>query len=413
ILVSTDRYATVAYGDQIQFSGTVKEPEAFETEFGRTFDYPGYLAVRDIFYTVSFVTIEVTASGQGNPLLSVLFAMKQRFLEHLKLVIPEPAVGLGAGLLLGVKASLGEEIEAAFRETGIIHIVVLSGANIMLIVIFLMYTLALVVGVRTRAVIGMMSIVLFALMVGFSATVVRASIMAVLIMLALLLGRRYAIMRALFCAGVIMLMINPLLLVYDIGFQLSFLATLGLVIVAPQFEVFMHGVPSAFKLKEYFLATISTQLAILPLLLYQIGQFSVVAVLVNMAVLPMVPVAMLLTFITGVMSFIFPVVATVSGVVATVTLSYIIVIATYVASLPFASFVVPQFPFILVIVAYGLLGYSLYWYRSKTSVPPEVDTSAVADWIIMDEQELKLAIQKREPSPRPVSAVETLPIFFR
>ena len=413
ILVSTDRYATVAYGDEIKFSGKLKEPEAFETDFGRTFNYPGYLAVRDIFYLVSFATIDVTATGKGNPVLATLIHSKQRFLEQIKLVIPEPAVGLGAGLLLGVKSSLGEEIEEAFRTTGIIHIVVLSGANIMLIVIFLMYVLAFVVSIRTRAVLGIVSIILFALMVGFSATVVRASAMAVLIMLALLIGRQYAILRALFCAGIVMLLINPLLLVYDIGFQLSFLATVGLVLVAPQFEMLMLGVSSRFKLKEYFLATLSTQLAILPLLLYQIGQFSVVAILVNMAVLPMVPVAMLSTFITGVISFISPVAASVVAVIATSTLNYIIIIATKVAALPFAAFIVPQFPFIFVVVAYVMLGYGLYRYQAKvffnTSIP---NTSLLNDWTIVDEEELLKILKEREQSLRSNNDVQTLPIVF-
>ncbi len=413
ILVSTDRYATVAYGDEIQFSGKLKEPEVFETDFGRTFNYPGYLAVRDIFYTVSFATIEVVATGKGNPVRATLLDSKQQFLNQIKLVIPEPAVGLGAGLLLGVKSSLGEEIEEAFRTTGIIHIVVLSGANIMLIVIFLMYVLAFIVSVRTRAVLGIICIILFALMVGFSATVVRASIMAVLIMTALLLGRRYAILRALFCAGIVMLLINPLLLVYDIGFQLSFLATLGLVMVAPQFEMWMEGVSSKFKLKEYFLATLSTQLAILPLLLYQIGQFSVVAVFVNMAVLPMVPVAMLATFITGVIGFISPTAASVVAVIATGTLNYIISIATNVAALPFSSFVVPEFPFIFVVLAYIVLGYWLYRYQfKKLENFSTVDTSLVAKWTIVDEESLLRLLKERGQSPRPQKEMQTPPISF-
>ncbi len=414
VLVSTDRYATVAYGDEINFSGTVKVPEAFETEFSRTFDYSGYLAVRDIFYTVSFATIEVTASGKGNRLIATLIHVKQQFLEQIQLVIPEPAAGLGAGLLLGVKSSLGDEIEEAFRATGIIHIVVLSGANIMLIVVFLMYTLAFVVSVRTRAVIGIASIVLFALMVGFSATVVRASIMAVLIMIALLLGRRYAVMRSLFCAGIVMLFFNPLLLVYDIGFQLSFFATLGLVMVAPQFETMMEGVSSKFKLKEYFLATLSTQIAILPLLLYHIGQFSVVALLVNMVVLPMVPVAMLATFLTGIIGFISPAAASVAAVIATVTLNYIIIIATKVAALPFAAFVVPAFPFIIVVLLYGVLGYWLYRYHGKKHVTSsDIDTSAIAGWTVVDEDALLVLLKEREQSPRPVPSITTLPISFR
>ena len=416
VLVSTDRYAEVSYGDEIAFTGKLKEPEVFETEFGRTFNYPGYLAVRDIFYTVSFATIEVESSGNGNIVIEKLLVVKKKFLASIQAAIPEPEVGLGAGLLLGVTSSLGDELEDAFRATGIIHIVVLSGANIMLVVLFVMYMLALVLPVRPRVIVGIISIILFALLVGLSATVVRASIMAMLILIALGLGRRYAIMRALFFAGFVMLLINPLLLVYDVGFQLSFLATLGLITVAPQFENLMSAVPKNFKLKEYFLATVATQIAILPLLLYQIGQFSVVAILVNMLVLPMVAVAMLATFITGVLGLLSPILASVAGVFAYLTLTYIIVIATWFATLPFAAFVVPALPFFIVPIVYVVIGYIVYKLITRDQTK-EIALPEMSEWTVVEEVDILITLNKNadEPSsPAPLVKIQPLPpIFFR
>ena len=416
VLVSTDRYADVTYGDTINFSGKLKKPESFETELGRTFNYPGYLAVRDIFYTVPFATVSVIEHGQGNPLLSTLLSVKKMFLDSIQAHIPEPEVGLGAGLLLGVKSSLGDELEDDFRTTGIIHIVVLSGANIMLVVVFIMYVLSLFCSVRVRAIVGIVTICLFALMVGFSATVLRASIMAGLTMMALLLGRQYAMMRALFFAGAVMLLINPLLLVYDVGFQLSFLATLGLILVAPQFEQLLSDVKPIFKLKEYFLATVATQIAILPLLLYQIGQFSVVAIVVNMLVMPAVPFAMLSTFLTGLAGLVSAPLATLIGAVSYGFLTYIILIATWFAALPFAAFTVPEFPFLVVILLYVVIGLVVYRVSNRRSSTVEkIDFSSVAHYTVAREEEVVSidATKKLEVSSSSNTKSDVTPVFFR
>ncbi|MBY0537952.1 ComEC family competence protein [Patescibacteria group bacterium] len=416
MLVSTDRYAGIGYGDEITFSGKLQIPESFETEFGRTFNYPGYLAVRNIYYTVSFAQGEVVGTDKGNFLLEKLFTFKSQFLASMQTYIPEPEVGLGAGLLLGVKSGLGDELEEDFRTTGIIHIVVLSGANIMLVVIFVMYVLAFFLPVRPRAVVGIVAIVLFALLVGLSATVVRASIMAVLVLLALLMGRRYDIMRALCLAGMVMILLNPLILVYDVGFQLSFLATLGLIVVAPQFETLLSGVSPWFRLKEFFVATVATQIMILPLLLFQIGQFSVVSVLVNMLVLPAVPFAMLLSFLTGLLGFILPALATLVGVVAYGFLAYIIVLATWFADLPFAAFIVPAFSFPVMMIFYIGIGYALYrFYVYQSRNVQAIDYSAVAGWTIIEEEILKQQLLQKE-RPRAERSQEKeghVPIFFR
>lgn len=390
ILVITERFTDILYGDRVMVTGTLEVPESFETDFGRTFNYPGYLLARDVAYTIRYAEIEHIESGRGNPVVSYLLRGKHVFMQALEKVIPEPQVGLGEGLLLGVKRALGQDLEAAFRTTGIIHIVVLSGYNVMLVVGFVMYGLAFVFDIRMRAVVGVLAVMAFALLVGLSATVVRASIMAALFLIAQATGQTYAVMRALLCAGCIMLFLNPYLLVFDTGFQLSFVATVGLILAAPMLEMKIVFMPNMLHAREFVTATLATQIYVLPLLLYQIGEFSVVAVVVNLLVLPMVALAMLLTFLAGILALLAPILALPLAYAAYLSLSYILTIASWFAAFPFASFVVPAFPFWVMLCMYALLGYGTYRYITR--VPDTKSDIARTDmlkgWTIVSEEEL-------------------------
>ena len=414
-LVTTNRYADIEYGDLITIQGTLRKPEAFETDLGRIFKYPQYLHARGVSYTVGFAHIEVVEKNQGNIFIAKILHGKQLFMRSIENVLPEPQVGLAEGLLLGVKQALGNELEAVFRKTGIIHIVVLSGYNVMLVVIFITYVLSYVLPFRARIWFGIGSIICFAILVGLSATVVRASIMATLILIARNMGRLYAVVRALLFAGLIMILINPFLLVFDVGFQLSFLATLGLIFLAPCIERIVTFMPNFLQMREFLTATIATQIFVMPILLYSIGEFSVVSVVVNVLVLPMVPVAMLLTFITGIVGLFSIPLATLLGYLTYVSLNYILVIATFFAQVPFASFTVQAFPFWVVLVSYMLMGYVLYRLYTvpdaEPSLPRLVDEiDEVESWVLEDEEELK---QKLAAESQSDSAASQLPTFFR
>lgn len=435
VLVFTDRLDTVAYGDRVTVSGNLALPEPFATDLGRTFNYPGYLRARGVEYVVYRPTITVLSSGEGNWLLHHLYTMKGFFIGALERVLPEPHGGLAQGLLLGVKQALGSELELAFRQTGLIHIVVLSGYNVMLVVAFVLFVLSWVLPLRPRALVGIVAIACFALLVGLSATVVRASVMASIFLLAHALGRTYAITRALIFAGAVMVALNPHILVYDVGFQLSFLATLGLVLIAPHFEALLMTVPNRFSAREFFVATVATQIAVLPLLLYQIGELSIISVVANVLVLPVVPVAMLLTFLTGVVALLAPGLVLVPATLAYVSLGYMLSIVQFLAALPFAAVTVPEFSFVFVVLAYALYGWVLwYWYRPSASKDSQttlsassvVDTTAVADWEIVPEsdddkptashttQVHKAGADLRSaPVPGSTASPAEAPIFFR
>jgi len=394
ILVLTDRYLPVKYGNEVSVSGAVSRPESFETDLGRTFNYPGYLAARGITHSIYFAEVAVLKSDGGNPVIAELLETKMMMLKTIEQFLAEPHAGLAEGLLLGVKRALGEELETTFRRTGIIHIVVLSGYNIMLVVAFVLYVLSFIFPWRLRLVFGLLAIVGFALMVGLSATVVRASLMAAIALAARSFGKTHSVVRALFVAAFAMLLINPYLLVFDPGFQLSFLATLGLITFGEKLQERLTMVPTLIGVREFLSATLATQLFVLPILLYQIGEFSLVSVIVNVLVLPMVPVAMLATFVMVVVSLISAPLAVAVSYVAYLALTYIVLIPSYFGALPFAAVVVPAFPFYFVVLAYLLMAY-VYWRRRSTS------NTNLTGWTIVTEESLL-----------PQQATDT-PIFFR
>jgi competence protein ComEC len=434
ILVTTGRYTPVIYGDEVMVKGKLSIPENFVTEFGRTFNYSGYLLAQGAEYQIAFAQVEVTDNDLGNPIIAKLLIFKSAFMDNIEKTIAEPAVGLGEGLLLGVKQALGEELESAFRETGIIHIVVLSGYNVMLVVAFVMYVLGYFLSLRPRIVVGIIAIVMFALLVGLSATVVRASIMAGLVLIAQATGRIYLVMRGLLFAGLVMILFNPFLLIYDVGFQLSFLATLGLILIAPTLEQLFSKVPSVVGIRLFLVATIATQIAVLPLLLYQIGQLSSVAILVNILVLPMVPVAMLLTFSTGMLAFVSSKLALLMSFPTYWSLTYINSLALWFADFSLSSFVIPSFPFYIVVIAYVFMAIILwktfrpelgfgYSEMAEQLIINKSDTSEKTiktfdDWIIEEEKdddikstEIDDRNKKKEVGDKPTS--KEIPIFFR
>lgn len=376
ILAITDPGSQWNYGDQVRLSGTLKYPESFETDLGRTFNYRGYLLAKGVTYMISYAEVELLGQNQGNFIVGHLLQFKHSFMKNVESILPEPQAGLGEGLLLGVKRALGEDLEESFRRTGIIHIVVLSGYNVMLVVYFILYFLRFL-GRRASAWLGLAAIAAFAVLVGLGSTVVRASLMAGLLLIMSLTGRVYFVIRGLLLAGIVMLLWNPYALAFDVGFQLSFLATLGLILISPYLERRLQVVPNGLHIREFLVATLSTQLFVLPLLLYQIGEFSAVAVLVNVLVLPMVPIAMLLTFITGVLAYFSVTIATPVAYLAFGSLKYIIDISKWFGDFSFAAFDVPPFSFWLVPVAYALLAW-LIWFLQK-------EPDELKGWTIVEE----------------------------
>jgi competence protein ComEC len=357
VLVVLPKDTTVAYGDEVAVRGKLERPEAFLTDTGRTFDYPGYLQARGIAVVVERGRL-VTLDEGGSSILGTLFALKHWFEQALGKVLLEPQVSLMEGLLLGEKSGLPQTLTQAFVLTGLIHIVVLSGYNIGVVAEWTLRALGSVLPRRTTLVVGGVVIVLFALMAGGGMATTRAALMGLVAILARYLHRPAAALRALGVAVVAMLLWNPLVLL-DVGFILSVLATFGLITLAPWVESKLGWIKSA-AVRDVAATTIAVQLFVLPALLYFTGVLSFVSLPINVLVLPLVPLMMLLGFMSGMLALVHPGLALLPALMTNVLLGVVLWLVEQAAKLPAAAAVVPAFPAWIAVIAYLPLLYLAY-----------------------------------------------------
>ncbi len=354
ILVSTGLFPEFKYGDLIQVEGKLAQPENFETATGKDFDYVSYLAKEDIFYQMNFAQVRVVSSGHGSWLKEKLFAFKNSFINKINLLIKEPESALLNGLILGAKNSLGKDLQTDFRVAGVSHIVALSGYNITIVAVGIMAVLSFLPRAASLS-FGALGIILFALMTGGTATVMRASIMALLVILAKQTNRKYDITRALLLAGMIMLIQNPKILVFDISFQLSFISTVALIFISPIVERKMIFITGKYHLRELIVATVSTQIFVLPFLIYKMGLVSIFGLFANVLILPAIPLIMLLGFLTGMTAFVFFPLAIPLAFACSIFLSYVLGVIHLFSHLPFSSITFSNFPIILMLTIYAVL----------------------------------------------------------
>ncbi len=365
ILVSTNLDQEFKYGDEINFEGTLKKPDNFMTDQDKEFDYVNYLRKDGIFYVMTYPKIEVVSEGNGNKIKSTLFYVKNVFLSKMNLVIREPESLLMGGLILGEKSSFNQSLRQSFVDTGTIHIVALSGYNVTIVAEWIMKVLSPFpknIGIGA----GIFTILLFVLMTGGSSTAIRAGIMATLALAARLIGRNYDVMRALIIAGVFMVLINPFVLVFDVSFQLSFIATVALIFFTPKIEKYFLWVTERFELREIISITFACYIFVMPFILYKMGNLSLVALPANVLVLPFIPPTMILGFLTGFAGIVSYFLSVPFGLLSQLFLQYELIIINFFSHIPFAALSIPNFPLVFVIAIYAYFIYKLFGKNIKS-----------------------------------------------
>lgn len=365
LLSARDRNAVqYMYGDELHIVGKLEPPTDFTTDQGKIFDYINYLKEDGIYFVMRHPKIEIVAHGGGGAVKRALFAARDALDSEIDAVIPKPESGLMRGLILGERASFSEPLRQAFVSTGLIHIVAVSGYNVTLVAGWILALLAFLPKTLATAT-GIAGILLYVIMTGGGQTAIRAGIMASMVLVARMTGRLYDAGRALLFAGVVMILINPFILVFDVSFQLSFLATIAIIFLAPRVEQHFQWIPWRW-LRSIVTMTIAAYLFVLPFILYRMGTVSLVALPANFAVLPFIPATMILGIIVGIVGLISGVaglgflqgLAAVQGAAAYVLLHYELGAIGFFARLPLASFSVADFPLALVIFAYAIF----FWY---------------------------------------------------
>jgi len=341
-LVRSARYPRRFYGDRVLVEGRLETPPVFET-----FSYRDYLARQGIHSLVDRGQVTLLAENQASPLLHWLFRVKRSARSAIAAILPEPQAALLTGILLGVEAGIPAGLLDDFSATGTTHIIAISGFNIT-IVAGLFAGLATRVAGRRRAVwLATLGVVLYTVFVGASAAVVRAAIMGLLYLWARHLGRESFAPVSLAAAAFLMTAANPYVL-WDVGFQLSVAATIGLVAYTGPLERAAERLLGRFLslerarravriVSEALIVTTAAQITTMPIILHYFGRLSLVTLVTNFLILPAQAGLMITGGVATLLAMVLRPLGQIAGWAAWVFLTYTIEVVQLTARIPLAS----------------------------------------------------------------------------
>lgn len=367
IRISVKGNGTYQYGDTLFVAGRLEQPADFLTLQAKTFDYADYLKKDRIFFVMQNPRITILSRGNGNPLARMLYALRGKIDAALDHAMPEPESALARAITLGERAAFSDALRQALTATGLIHIAIISGYHVTLVARWIMSLLGFL-PIRYAGMGGILGIAAYVVMTGGAITSIRAGIMASLAVFARLTGRTYDALRALIAAGAIMTLINPRLLVFDVSFQLSFLATIAILCFTPYIEKHLALIPWK-KLREIAAYTIAAYVFLLPFVLYKIGNWSLVALPANLLVTPLIPLTMILSLLTGFAGLASGALAWLIGKIAYALVLYELFVIGMFSKFRFAALSVPDFPLWLTIVIYGIFFFYLLAPGRRTRIP--------------------------------------------
>ncbi|MDO9301733.1 MAG: ComEC/Rec2 family competence protein, partial [Anaerolineales bacterium] len=297
VLVRVPTLATYEYGQRVRVRGSLKTPPENEE-----FSYRDYLARQNIHSYMSIADVTVLPGNEGNPFFVQVYKLKAKLLQNTYRLFQDPEASLLAGILFGVDTGLTRELQNAFKNTGTAHIIAISGFNIAIIAGIFFSIFKNMFGERRGAAFAILGIIFYTLLVGADAAGVRAAFMGSLSLLARQLGRRNDGMNALAVVAFVMAFWNPLV-IWDVGFQLSFFATLGLIIYTEPFSNFTSNLFSKISkqdmsmftriINDNVVLTFAAQLTTIPIMAYHFKRISLISFIVNPLILPVQPAVMI------------------------------------------------------------------------------------------------------------------------
>lgn len=328
--IDTATYPAYQYSDLLQLDCTIRLPGQIEE-----FAYDKYLARYHIQALCDYPVLTLIDTGTGNPYISRIYALRNTLKQRVEQLWPEPVAALLLGVLIGEQDTIPEQIYIAFQRAGVVHILVVSGMHVLILVQLLTRAtktvprfgqLIIIIGILTA----------FCVLTGFSATVIRATVMGSIPLLGKFIGRPHHIHLTLTWAAGLVTLVNPYILVHDVGFQLSFLATLGLVYVTPLIKPYTNWLPDTLEFRSTITTTLAATTTTAPWIAYVFGTWSNVALLANIIVIPISNVMLVAgALITG-LSWLLPQVAHNLAQLLGTTVTFMVWYVEWCAQLPYA-----------------------------------------------------------------------------
>ena len=353
----------VERGDRLELTGRLAAPKEVT---GTGFPYRDWLARQGIYATISYPRLRRLATHQGSPVLNWFYDLNQSTRQNLTRYVPdEEGVVLGS-ILIGDTHGLERDTRLEFTTAGVTHILVVSGSNISIMVALLALVCRPWLSRNKILVITLVFVMFYVLLVGFSPTILRAGLMAYLAIFGRLLGREYSGLLGLAGSALLMTLWQPQVLL-DISFQLSFMATLGIILLARLWQDKLGNWWSLFK--EALVMTLAAELMTAPLIAYYFHQFSAVSVITNVLVEPIIPLLTLLAVLVlglGLLPVIGPLLGAVVGGLTWLGVAYLLAMIKLWAEIEtslFGNSHIDNFHVIWVFVYYAIVGAVGWWWR--------------------------------------------------
>jgi len=302
ILVTTKRYPEYKYLDNLKITGKLETPMVADN-----FNYKNYLLKDHIYSVMAFPKIEVTSKKHQYNVYSyfyekILFC-KQKIRDSIQHNFSPPQSSILEGTILGDNGAMTSDLKNKLNITGLRHVISVSGTHIVILSSIIM-SLLLAIGLwRGQAFyIAIIFICIFIILTGLPSSGIRAGIMGGLYLLAQKLGRQSNGSRVIVIACTAMLLINPLLLIYDVGFQLSFLAVMGLIYLEPfiKFLIKKFTKDKIEELVNVISTTFAAQIFTLPIMIYNFGNISFVSPITNLLISPIIYLLMVFGFLASI-----------------------------------------------------------------------------------------------------------------
>ncbi len=365
ILVTVSRYPGYKYGDELKITGKLQTPPVFED-----FNYKDYLIKDGIYSVVYYPEVELLNRGEYKNFISAAYAeilfFKDKLRQSIYRSLSPPQSSILGAMLLGDKNRMSQDLKEKLNIAGVRHITAVSGMHVVILSSILMSLLLWLGFWRGQAFyISIIIIFLFITMTGFQASGVRAGIMGGLFLLGQKIGRKSVSSRSIVMAAGTMLVINPLLLFHDVGFQLSFLATMGIIYLSSAFKKWLRFIPQKLiRLKEIIAMTFAAQIFTLPILVYNFGRISLVAPLTNVLILPFVYWIMIFGFIFGLAGILWQPLGMIFSLPCWFLLTYLIKIVDFFFRGGWAAKTFENVRWLWLIISYLILGFFV-WYLNK------------------------------------------------
>lgn len=291
--------------------------------------------------------------------VAFFLGLRDAVAHQLALILPEPHASFVSGLLLGGSSALSYDLRSDFVRTGTSHILAASGFNVSLFSLVLLgWLLQSPLGRKRGLVVTFLLLVAYVCIAGATAAVVRAGVMASLVLVGHVVRRKPFLPNVIALTAALMLLVDPRLLT-DVGFQLSFVATVAILYVAPRMEPWFAFVPETFELRDALVGSLAAILLTLPIVIWHFGSVSIVAPFVNLLILPLVPLMMAISIVGLVVSILSPSLALFVMLPVWALSSVSLHIVSWYAALPFASVSV-EWAHTIAILSAALIVYFLW-----------------------------------------------------